>query len=374
MLDRTLLLLAALASLLLALPARAQSPLSTAFTYQGRLEVENALANGSYDLRFRLFTSATAGVQIGGTLCVDNVEVENGLFSVSLDFGGVYNGDRRYLEIQVRPGAVGDCAVSSGYSALNPRQELTVTPHAALAVQAVNASALDGLPSTSFPKLSATNTFVANNFFNGGFTGVGVASPVTGADVFAVGKNESAGAYVGMYVRAANASSRPFYGYAAAGTYRWWTYLSGGDNSWRLNNNTGDVLTVTSAGNLGLGTLVPLDRLDVRGNIRFGASGDLFAAGSPTIPLTVLAGRIIGGSGSVVFGYGFSCNRIQTGYYRLTFPAPFARAPIVTATSIGSPRTMVISGLSTATVDIVAYNQAGAVTDTDFCFTVIGER
>jgi hypothetical protein len=60
---------------------------STAFTYQGRLEEAGVPANGAYDIRFRLFNDDLAGVQFGSTLCRDDVDVVNGLFSVELDFG-----------------------------------------------------------------------------------------------------------------------------------------------------------------------------------------------------------------------------------------------------------------------------------------------
>jgi len=54
-----------LITLTLCVPAFAQG---TAFTYQGRLNNGDGLANGSYDLRFALFDAVSAGTQLGGTL------------------------------------------------------------------------------------------------------------------------------------------------------------------------------------------------------------------------------------------------------------------------------------------------------------------
>ena len=57
-----------------ALPAEAQT---TAFTYQGKLIDGGNLANGSYDLQFKLFDTLTigTGTQRGTTQIVTNVAV-----------------------------------------------------------------------------------------------------------------------------------------------------------------------------------------------------------------------------------------------------------------------------------------------------------
>jgi hypothetical protein len=61
------------------------------FTYQGRLVDGTALANGNYELRFRLFDSVAAGTQVGGEVSLPTVGVTNGLFTVQLEFGnGVF--------------------------------------------------------------------------------------------------------------------------------------------------------------------------------------------------------------------------------------------------------------------------------------------
>jgi len=49
----------------LCLPAFAQG---TAFTYQGQLNNNGAVANGSYDLQFAIFNAAAGGSQIGSAL------------------------------------------------------------------------------------------------------------------------------------------------------------------------------------------------------------------------------------------------------------------------------------------------------------------
>lgn len=80
----------------------ARGPLTTAFTYQGSLTSGVQPANGNYDLTFRLYDAASGGVQVGASLCLDNVAVTNGVFSVSLDFGAQFAGQQRFVEIGVR--------------------------------------------------------------------------------------------------------------------------------------------------------------------------------------------------------------------------------------------------------------------------------
>src|SRR5580765_7382531 len=75
-------------------PAAAQTPLGTAFTYQGQLKSNGAPAGGTFNMTFALFDGPALGSQIGPTLVCDGsagnpppVTVTNGLFNVTLDFG-----------------------------------------------------------------------------------------------------------------------------------------------------------------------------------------------------------------------------------------------------------------------------------------------
>lgn len=106
------------------------APLGAAFTYQGQLKSADVPANGLHDMRFRLFDAVVVGLQVGPTICLDGVNVINGLFTVPLDFGAQFNGDRRFLDIEVRADATpGNCAAGV-YTPLTPRQELQGTPYA----------------------------------------------------------------------------------------------------------------------------------------------------------------------------------------------------------------------------------------------------
>lgn len=132
------------------------APLTTAFTYQGELGANGSPAQGVFDLRFSLYDSASGGLPLTGSLCADNIAISAGRFSVTLDFGGVFGGQDRFLEIEVRSDAGQNCAVGGGYVTLSPRQRLTAAPNAVFALAAgeaqaaVNSQTLNGQPASFY--------------------------------------------------------------------------------------------------------------------------------------------------------------------------------------------------------------------------------
>ena len=132
---------------------------TTAFTYQGQLTDAGSLANGSYDLQFKLFDTVAVGTgtQQGATLVRNPVATSGGVFSVQLDFGAnVFDGAARYLEIGVR-----SVSTTDPYTMLAPRQPVTAAPYA---IQTLNAQQLGGLPASRFVQADAN-----------GNAGVGIA-------------------------------------------------------------------------------------------------------------------------------------------------------------------------------------------------------
>ncbi len=179
----------------LAFAASALAQTATTFTYQGELRDGGLPANGSYDIRFRLFDSASGTTQLGSQLCVDNVAVVDGRFAVTLDFGFQFSSPGRALELEVRSGATGDCSNAGGFVILSPRQPITSVPAATFSntsVLATNATLLNNQPasfyssasniaagtladarlSTNVPRLNAAST---------AFTGTVTAPTFTGA-------------------------------------------------------------------------------------------------------------------------------------------------------------------------------------------------
>src|SRR5437870_4822224 len=81
----------------------AATALGSAFTYQGRLLVSLAPPNTPYDFQFTLFDSSAGGIQIAAPITLVGVPVNNGLFTVQLDFGSAaFQGDNRFVSIGVR--------------------------------------------------------------------------------------------------------------------------------------------------------------------------------------------------------------------------------------------------------------------------------
>ncbi len=106
------------------------APMGTAFTYQGRLVDANSPAEGLYDFEFALFDDATSGSQQGTTVDVNDLDVTEGYFTTTLDFGSdpnIFSGDAHWLEISVR---LGESSDANDFVILSPRQEITPTPYA----------------------------------------------------------------------------------------------------------------------------------------------------------------------------------------------------------------------------------------------------
>jgi len=112
-------------------PAHAQ-PVGTAFTYQGYLEEGGTPASGSFDLRFILYDSESGGSQVASTLERSAVSVVDGVFAADLDFGAVFGGSLRYLEVAVRNSGI------ESYQTLSPREPLRPAPAAIVAQQALS--------------------------------------------------------------------------------------------------------------------------------------------------------------------------------------------------------------------------------------------
>lgn len=201
----------------------ARAPVGTGFTYQGRLEFDGSPANGDYDFEFALYDQAIDGTQVGFTVTLDNISINEGFFSVELDFGtSAFGGGERWLQITVRPGS------SAGvYTFLSPRQEITPAPYA----------------------LALPNVYT-NEGTN--FVGIGRDFRISGNEVFGVRYTGSPNQYGGMYVETSDSGGWPFYGYATNGSFRAWTYYNGTTGEWSLYN-AGIRLKVPASGGLRIG-------------------------------------------------------------------------------------------------------------------------
>jgi len=98
----------------------------TAFTYQGSLQDSGNPVTATCDMQFSLWSGIEGvGSQVGSTVTQSNVQVDAGIFSVSLDFGDQFQGDERLLYTSVR------CPAGGGnYTDLTDPVFLTAAPYA----------------------------------------------------------------------------------------------------------------------------------------------------------------------------------------------------------------------------------------------------
>lgn len=100
-------------------------PVGTRFSYQGQL-LDNGLAQtGDFTFEFSLYADESGGSSLATMPEMTGVPVNNGLFTVELDFGDAhFDGEAVYLEIKVKT----DGAVD--FDTLSPRQRVNSIPYA----------------------------------------------------------------------------------------------------------------------------------------------------------------------------------------------------------------------------------------------------
>lgn len=345
-------------------PAEAQG---TAFTYQGSLEEGGAHATGQYDFRFRLFDAASDGLQVGSTLCVDDVAVVNGVFTTQLDFGQQYaTTAQRYLEIEVRLGTGVTCADGSGFALLTPRQRLTAAPMASHANSAFALDAADGSPGNAVYVDDA------------GRVGLGTTSPAKLLHLRTLGpvmilQDTAAASNQAGYVTFWNDASveTAWMGFGSPGSPHFSIVNARSGGSINI-----EAITVTSGGLVGIGTTSPTTKLDVRGDVRLGSTGQYYAPGGAE-NLRILRGRI-SSTGAVLVGSGFTASRTGTGLYVITYSTAFSGTPVLTLSpavgSTGGPYGAHTNGVLTTSAGVRITTASGTNIDDTFDFILIGPR
>ncbi|MFN8488818.1 MAG: hypothetical protein U0350_14545 [Caldilineaceae bacterium] len=209
-------------SVVAAATAHTQVALGTNIPYQGQLKDNGTAANGVYDFQFKLYDDASAGSQVGSDMNQEDVTVANGLFSVALDFGGgVFNGEARYLEIGVRPGAS-----TSAYTTLAPRRSLLASPYAQYS-NATRGLSVDG----------------------NGNVGIGTATPARPLEV----ASSAAGLtnHLISFLTTADGGKGSLFGIDTINRKMYWRLNDSGDYDWQFQNAQGvPVFTVGNNGEL----------------------------------------------------------------------------------------------------------------------------
>jgi len=224
-----------LSALALLAPADRLAAQGTAFNYQGCLYDGASPANGSYDLTLALFNAGSLGLQTGTTLTNLAVGVTNGLFTVTADFGAVFDGTAYWLQIGVRTNG------AASFTPLNPRQELTPVPYSITAQNLTGILPLAQLPATvallSDP--GAQNFFAGQSAGNGSLSGAGNTGIGFGALSWDIsGSLNTAQGYNALFINQTGSNNSAF------GAFALEYNLSG-------NNNTGTGTYALSAAFVG---------------------------------------------------------------------------------------------------------------------------
>lgn len=378
------------ALLAMVVEARIASAQPTAITYQGVIEAQGERAAGPVDMRARLYNALAGGAQQGPQLAFNTVSLNDGTFTLAMDFGlspYVPNADR-WLEIDVR--TVGEAS----FTTLAPRQALTAVPfamntrgifvdelgrvgvatagpdatmHVKGSFHAGGASVLDARnligdqvrdTASMWQSFTAehngdlrTITFktVSPTAWNGALRvheGTGVGGAALTPALATSGPGSASAQSVTVSVPAGvELSTGGVYTFAVTGPSTFTPIMStanpysGGQASTGVNidmyfqTTIGPVgAFVNTEGRLGVGTTAPTAELDVRGNIRLGAQGTLDAAAGEE-PLRIVRGKV-SSNGVVGGGSGFSASSPLPGQYVVLFTRayPVGGEPTVVVT------------------------------------------
>lgn len=154
-------------------PANALTTVPTKMNFQGRItdSAGNILANGTYNMRFKIYNAST-----GGTLqwsedrlvsASQGVTVTNGQFSVQLGSvtslpASIFTSSSLYFEIELpSPATATSSSPSWTEGPMSPRNQLATSAYA------YNAETLDGIDSASFGQLGSSQTWLGANTFLG---------------------------------------------------------------------------------------------------------------------------------------------------------------------------------------------------------------
>jgi len=220
------------------LPTGEKSP--SVYTYQGLVKNGGGGLNGSADFRFTVHYSETGDFVAGPPSQVDNVPVNDGLFTANVELpAGILPEFFWWLEIDVRYPAG-----SGSFVTLSPRQRITTTPRARFAD---SCNVLSDSAQVSWSQLSGVPSGFADGIDND-----------SGGDITAVtaGVGLTGGGTAGALSLAVN-----FAGNGAATTVARSDHAHSSLNA--SDGSPANALALDVAGNVGIGTATPATKLTI---------------------------------------------------------------------------------------------------------------
>lgn len=187
------LLFVAVLALNVALPSLTKAAFNETIHYQGKLNTSSgsAVTNGTYHMRFKLYTSLTGGTPIfvedRSNSLGDRISITNGIFSTligsssslsSLDFNQTL-----YFEMEVGGTA------STSWETLSPRKVLGTVPTALLAKSLMSGASIGTTSITNLSVLDMSSSTFA------GALGVGTSTPSARLSITAHGNSSSGRAF-----------------------------------------------------------------------------------------------------------------------------------------------------------------------------------
>jgi hypothetical protein len=202
------------------------------FAFQGQLNDQGVPADGLYDLEFTLFGIDSGGTPIGMTVMLEDQQVSSGTFNVELDFGDVFDGSARWIEVGVRNGDSVDA-----FTGLSPRLKVGSAPQASYASKSAVANTLSEPFWTEAPGILFFGEDGGNDqfFFNRD-------RDIDPTDVMVVHANQNGMSGITLSTWT---NGMPYFGYATGGFMRAKTYYDPITDAWVVNKG-GDQLEIDS--------------------------------------------------------------------------------------------------------------------------------
>ncbi|MEP6881632.1 MAG: tail fiber domain-containing protein [Dokdonella sp.] len=160
---------------------------ASTFNYHGTLQDAGKGANGTYEMRLTLYSAANGGSVMAGPTTVYGIDVKDGSFVTSVDFGPLALTSQGWLGVEVKAGG-GDFVALDARSPVAPEASGCPGSWALDGNAGILPSSYLGTPDSSTVYISSNNSYGGRFAPNGG-VGLGNTYVLNGAYSVALGYN-----------------------------------------------------------------------------------------------------------------------------------------------------------------------------------------